>query len=360
MAQSVGGSLLSIGSIEKRKGLKKFAKNLVKKGKKSEKDPGIDGSTEFRMPQQVSRQVKGDADPGVISEGESEDDFTFDDLSHKSSGSSLNTNQNSNATPVTGSLENLAGGELLRRSTITTSTPTIIKTPVQSKPVDEWEQKLYGNKGKDVGLETLKRRSWDKPVLSSQPEEDEPEPLPTPRELSPPPSRTLSPVSTSSVSSSPAPTPVPAPRKLESEEPEKTKEVEKDKKEDEKEKSKEGNRFARKFKQFRKESKLPEIPSSDERIIIGGENEGSPVPPAAPSRIPREVWNKFEGKSKEDLIEIICNLQMNLEHQNKKLRDLEDYLDNLLLRVMETTPRILQNPYVNCKTQAHLRTKSLV
>ena len=59
--------------------------------------------------------------------------------------------------------------------------------------------------------------------------------------------------------------------------------------------------------------------------------------------------------SVQDLIEMICSLQGSLEHQSKKLRDLEDYLDNLLLRVMETTPRILQNPYVNCKTQAHLR-----
>ena len=73
--------------------------------------------------------------------------FQFDDLSHKSSGSSLNTNHNSTATPVSGSLENLAGGELLRRSTFATPAPPPAKV-VQNKPVDEWEQKLYGNKGK--------------------------------------------------------------------------------------------------------------------------------------------------------------------------------------------------------------------
>jgi len=44
-----------------------------------------------------------------------------------------------------------------------------------------------------------------------------------------------------------------------------------------------------------------------------------------------------------------------MEHQTKKLKDLEDYLDNLLLRVMETTPRILQNSYMSSKTQAKLR-----
>lgn len=44
--------------------------------------------------------------------------------------------------------------------------------------------------------------------------------------------------------------------------------------------------------------------------------------------------------------------QTDLEKQKKKLKDLEDYLDDLLLRVMETTPRILQNPYVNNKKMA--------
>jgi hypothetical protein len=48
----------------------------VKKGKKSEKEVTLDGVSEFRTSRQVSAQVAGDADPGVISEGESEDDFT--------------------------------------------------------------------------------------------------------------------------------------------------------------------------------------------------------------------------------------------------------------------------------------------
>jgi len=51
---------------------------------------------------------------------------------------------------------------------------------------------------------------------------------------------------------------------------------------------------------------------------------------------------------------MVCSLEASVEHQSKKLKDLEDYLDNLLLRVMETTPRILQNPYVTCKAQAKL------
>lgn len=46
---------------------------------------------------------------------------------------------------------------------------------------------------------------------------------------------------------------------------------------------------------------------------------------------------------------MVCELQNDLEHNKKKFKDLEDYLDELLLRVMETTPRILQNPYAGCK-----------
>lgn len=31
--------------------------------------------------------------------------------------------------------------------------------------------------------------------------------------------------------------------------------------------------------------------------------------------------------------------------QRQRVKELEDYLDNLLLRVMETHPKLLQNPY---------------
>jgi hypothetical protein len=46
------------------------------------------------------------------------------------------------------------------------------------------------------------------------------------------------------------------------------------------------------------ESKLPEIPHVEERIIIGGENEGSPKQ-SSPSRLQPEVLHKFQGKSRE-------------------------------------------------------------
>ncbi|KAK7788504.1 hypothetical protein R5R35_010278 [Gryllus longicercus] len=362
MAQSVGGSLLSIGSLEKRKGLKKLAKSIGHKMGKGHKEQ--DSEDKFRpMSGGVSgsylrsAQVAGDADPGVISEDE--DEFTFDDLSHKSSESSLNTN-NATTTPVVGSLENLAGGEFLRRTTVSAMPPA--KPPRNTlsheKHMDEWEQKLFGKQGKEssiASMETLKRRSWEnnKPLFNSQGSEKE-----TVEAIA---GSDIPSAATTSSTNIPATSSV---KKLieenslmqsvnASQEKEKLEEREK---EPEKEKEKEMSKLARKFKNFRRETKLPETVSelksalAEERIIIGGETDGATR--SSTGRLSAEVLHKFEGKSREDLIDMVCNLQAQVEGQNKKMRDLEDYLDNLLLRVMETTPRILQNPYVSCKTQA--------
>lgn len=41
------------------------------------------------------------------------------------------------------------------------------------------------------------------------------------------------------------------------------------------------------------------------------------------------------------------DLEMEVKLQKLKMKEMEDYLDDLLLRVMETHPKILQNPYRN-------------
>jgi hypothetical protein len=69
--------------------------------------------------------------------------FQLDDLSHKSSGSSLNTIQ----PPVVRSPENLAGGEFLRRTSVLQS-PNSAAGRMQDRPIDEWDQKLYQKQGK--------------------------------------------------------------------------------------------------------------------------------------------------------------------------------------------------------------------
>lgn len=75
-AQSIGGSLLSIGSLEKRKGLKKFAKSIGNRVKGKSKNKLNEDELDEREEHQIrpSKQGPGEADPGVISEDE--DEFT--------------------------------------------------------------------------------------------------------------------------------------------------------------------------------------------------------------------------------------------------------------------------------------------
>ncbi|XP_077295941.1 rab11 interacting protein [Arctopsyche grandis] len=317
VAQSVGGSLMSIGSLEKRKGIKKFAKNLGSKmhlnRKEKKENTSPSGSinslntsksmtnSPFRS---HSKQTIGEADPGVISEDE--DEFAFDDLSHKSSGSSLNVNNNSTLprtnkyvpSPMNASLENLGGGELLRRST---SSGIIApeKTP-PPKPVrlglddltqapkvtniqqtDEWSQKLY-NKGKVQSQNFL-----DKEKSMTQ-------------------NKSIENLSNNL--------------------------------------SKEKSESPKYFKKFGSREKAKK--ALGERIIIGEEGiiDEVKMNPAY-SKLPNSVIKQFETKTKEELVVQVYSLQNEIDSQKKKVKDLENYLDQLLLRVMETTPRILQNPY---------------
>lgn len=50
---------------------------------------------------------------------------------------------------------------------------------------------------------------------------------------------------------------------------------------------------------------------------------------------------------------MIIQLQGNLRDEIKHKNELEEYLDKLLLRVMETSPKILQTPYI-CYSHSHL------
>ncbi|KAJ8981466.1 hypothetical protein NQ317_006992 [Molorchus minor] len=310
IAQSVGGSLMSLG---KKKGHSEDDASSI----------GSVGSLKIRnnnLGKFKSKQTLEDADPGVVSEDE--DDFTFDDLSHKSSASSISqTANNRTSSPVikTTLVDNSSPTESLRRHTIGGTAP--IKPPrTDQKPQDEWESKLLGNKTKNNlrpgSSESLNRRSWDSSKLASQIEEEPTDIL------------EVHGSSNDNISTKLNKTPE-TPKKEE----------------------KEG--MFSKFKHFRKEKYENNLEhgkassNSSERIIIGGESEKRS--PSHNNRISNELLQKYEGKTREDLVLALYETQNNLEKQKKKLKDLEDYLDDLLLRVMETTPRILQNPYVTCK-----------
>lgn len=330
LAQSVGGSLLSISSIDKRKGIKKIAKTLGSKMhlKRKKKDLETDdassigsvGSLQRRNDNfninYKSKQTREDADPGVVSEDD--DDFIFDDLSHKSSGSSLNhvvhQSGTSASSPVT-SVENLGGGDVARKSSAGHIAP--VKPPrTDQKYQDEWEQKLYGKQSKNTlkpnSSESLNKKPWESPKLEAQIEENETKDI---RSKS-----TKEEIDNSLHTISPI-----LPKKEEKES------------------------MLSKFKKIRKgaeKSDFSDKYNSQERIIIGGETE---VKVSTNSRVSNEIMQKFDGKSREDLILLVCDMQGELEHNRKKMSDLEDYLDELLLRVMETAPKILQIPYVGCK-----------
>jgi len=255
VAHNMGGSLASIGSVDK-KSFKKLAKSITKKIKKDKKvleeEPSPDVPKDTLG---VSRQVTGDADPGVISD---EDEFAFDDLSHTGSGCSLEVTQPS----VTGSVETVASSEL-PASPLAAST-THIPSVVLSSPASRRENSA--NK-----FNTLP---------SSKP-------------------RSITPIQ---------------------------------------------EKFAHKWEQKLQEAKRAKagLGKSSERIVVGGEaKSSSPVL----GRLSPEVVRQYENKSREDLIEMVEQMRNNLNKAHKERKDLEDYIDNLLLRVMEHSPNILQNPY---------------
>ncbi|XP_012258251.2 rab11 family-interacting protein 5 [Athalia rosae] len=345
-AQSIGGSLLSIGSLEKRKGLKKFAKsigNKVKGKSKSKLDKnGLDEREEHEI--RPSQQELGEADPGVISEDE--DEFTFDDLSHKSSASSLNTPSTPNAV---GTLEAQTTPPI---STVPApskppryTAPTQLPVSTQNTNEDEWGQKLYGKHGGN----TLKR--WDdksKPKIQiDEPKaewEDLSQAVVKSKEFSEPPS--------------PAPREILITKNSNKDEkqtvaksPKEEKVVHKPAKDDKVQlrspkEEKPSKKDKKKEKEKEKEHKNRDSNDSNlssERIIIGGEDLVKNF--SSKSRLPNEILTQFDGKSREDLIELTLQLQREVADKKKRLGDLEDYIDSLLLRVIESSPRLLQNPY---------------
>ncbi|XP_040565696.1 uncharacterized protein Rip11 isoform X1 [Lepeophtheirus salmonis] len=83
------------------------------------------------------------------------------------------------------------------------------------------------------------------------------------------------------------------------------------------------------------------LPPSGTRVVLG--RETTPTPNSShPSRISKETWDRFDGKSREDLIEMVIGLQSSVDCQNRKLSDMEDYIDSLLMKVIATAPSLLQ------------------
>lgn len=321
LSAKVGGSLLSLGSVEKRAGLKKIAKNIGHKvtGKKRDADGG-DGASEKGSLENVVFPINKsieNVDPGVISEDE--DEFTFDNLSHKSSGSSLNVNNSA--------LENLAGGEFLRRSTKgpPAKPPRTVDPPSPSQKMDEWEQKLTlrrGVKPFSSGSPTANLDRSPKLVKSHTFDEPATPPVPSPTNIIP-------------ALAMQTPSPKPAERRFMS-----SPNLQKQDTEEQKEPPKLGKKF-KPFQALKKEKK-------EERFIVG---EEASVGKEESSRHSKQIQEKFRNLTRDDLIDTVLSLQNAVNDSRHQVKELEEYLDELLLRVMETTPRILQRPFGSCKTE---------
>lgn len=429
LASNVGGSLLSIGAIEKRKGLKKFAKSLgskvhisgigKKKNKESDAGGGDDGSsfagsyssigTASGLQSRQSRQTLGDADPGVISEDE--DEFVFDNLSHKSSGSSLNIRAHSGAAhaiPRSATQSTSSTPDETRKQKSMTLPPS--KPPrlqhdgetdsVAPPPkVDEWEQKLYGKHLEIGSTDSLKRRSWEssRVMLSVQQEEQEEqdqshkklpqEPtVPAPTSVTAPTTPMLVDKSRKEDSGYDKPRPLPRAgsqdiskvnEKLILDSPSITSSSVNSSRKSVNQPSpkleKDSSSFTKKLKHFIKDHRAESMENlsaakkqlngtkqshhhhlQNERIIIGGENGSIGTGDLLPlserqsklvTEVSPEIATKYEGKTREDMMKLAHNLENEVAYQKQKVKELEDYLDSLLLKVMECHPRILQNPY---------------
>ncbi|XP_074660094.1 uncharacterized protein LOC141912666 [Tubulanus polymorphus] len=58
-----------------------------------------------------------------------------------------------------------------------------------------------------------------------------------------------------------------------------------------------------------------------------------------------ECLKQYEDKSHEELVKLLFNQRLQIEQKDEYVHDLEDYIDMLLVRVISTTPKILQTPY---------------
>lgn len=83
-------------------------------------------------------------------------------------------------------------------------------------------------------------------------------------------------------------------------------------------------------------------PPNGARVVLG--RETSPSPDLNHNRLPHDVLSRFNGKTREDLIEMVVALQGQVDQQGRKIGDLEDYIDNMLIRILEVAPILLKKP----------------
>jgi len=421
----VGGSLLSLGSREK-KNFRKIAASVTSKvekvGVKAKKSvsslklnkdrSGLESLPESSQWTNTVFDSHADGlhneDPGVNSDDE-DDMFQFDTLSHRSSLSSLGTNKlgtvSAVATPLQGSMDNLAI-QSVKKEDENNKNPSGLQ--------NEWEAKLLGQKKglhvtsayddtismssitsgisshlSSAASQVTTQDSWTpytkeetkdhKESLSSLPSyheamgresKNKEKPEDKEEKFS---KKKIIPVQSDSSESSPSPeepsTPVDSPQPLSLSsrfrssnrntrsqhiEEEKNMELGQKLKNSFSFRERQESKFGRKnsiesnsSRHSRTLSDTSQGPPHGTRVVLG--RETSPIPCQSVSRIPKDFLDKFEGHTREDLIEMVVTLRAGVEDQGKKIADLEDYIDSLLLKIMESSPVLLEKHVLTCK-----------
>lgn len=297
---------------------------------------GTPGSAAFQ-PRRFGKLDERNNDPGFISEDE--DEFVFDNLSHKSSGSSLNVKTNTTqqlpppppspmtipkkptqlSPPTSPTITITAANDevRLRSKTLPPSKPPRITTAETPSQVDEWEAKLYGG-GKHLelgGSDALKRRSWEssRVPLSVQNEIDE---IIEKQTLHVPNGTTnLDDTKENDNEIEIRPKPLPRSSTLECIR-EKDKDMEKSDEKIDKIEKKPEKRFSKYFRKDKTTASTEDLRRSSqkqfgERIIIGHENEIRPI--GKPIEVSQIILKKYEGKTREVcFIFLITKLLMNI------------------------------------------------
>ena len=72
-------------------------------------------------------------------------------------------------------------------------------------------------------------------------------------------------------------------------------------------------------------------PPNGNRVVVGRERSPE-LQTDSDSNVPTETMLKFKGMSREDMIEVVIRMEAVMEEKGKRIADMEDYLDSLLLR----------------------------
>jgi len=82
--------------------------------------------------------------------------------------------------------------------------------------------------------------------------------------------------------------------------------------------------------------------SFHQRVVVGEEMSANQSKDFNPNSIStaahKSIHAQYQGKTREELVRVV-------EDRDKEIQNLKEYIDTLLLRVMDTCPTVLQTPF---------------